>query len=74
MQNNFSGFPVEEIRRLAETTTGQQLIAALRQSNNSTFDQAASYMMAGQTEEAKQALLPLLQDPHIRKLLQQLGG
>lgn len=74
MQNNFSGFPVEDIRRLAETSTGRQLIAALQQSNSAALDQVTHYMMAGQTEEAKQALLPLLQDPRIRKLLQQLGG
>ena len=69
-----SDFSMADAMRLAQTPAGQQLIALLRQQNGNDLDQAMKQAAAGNIQQAKEQLLPLLQSPQIQALLKQLGG
>lgn len=64
---------IQEAMRLAGTPAGQQLLNMLQQSNNPALQQAMQKAAAGDYQQAKQAMSALLQDPQIKKLLEQMG-
>lgn len=74
MAKNFQNFPIEEAKHLANTSTGQQLMQLLRQGGEAQLDEAAKLLQQGNPEQAKELLLPLMEDPNIKALLRQLGG
>ncbi len=74
MEKNFQNFPMNEAQHLAETPTGQQLMKLLQQNGGVQLDEAVRLLREGNTQEAKDLLMPLMTDPNIRALLRQLGG
>ena len=74
MQNNKNNFSPEEAMALAKTPAGQQLIKILQKTNQAAVQDAIHQASAGNMEQVKQTLEPLLASPEIQKLLRQLGG
>jgi len=73
MPNNENPISIEEILKIAASPTGQQLMKLLQQSSGNELQLAAKKAAAGNYDAAKQALSGLLQDPEVKKLLDQLG-
>ena len=63
----------QDAMRFAGTPAGQQLLNMLQQSNNPALQQAMQKAAEGDFQQAKQAMAALLQDPQIKKLLEQMG-
>ena len=74
MANDFQDFSPEEIMRLANSPAGQQLIATLKNANSPALQAAVKQAAAGNMDQVKQTLEPLLKSPNIQRLIQQLGG
>ena len=73
MQNKDHPMSMEEIMQLAASPVGQQLLHLLQQKNTPILQQAIRQASAGDLEGAKSALSSLLQDPEIKKQLEQMG-
>ena len=74
MHKNSGDFSMQEAMRLANTPAGKQLLALLQQSSDPALQDAIRQMAAGNYDQAKNMLAPLLASPEIGALLQQLGG
>ena len=74
MQNDPKNFSVEDAKRLAKTSAGQQLISMLQKADTSAIKEAMKQATDGNMEQAKQVLEPMLNSPEIQQLLRQLGG
>ena len=72
MRKNSNDFSMQEAMRLAQSETGQQLIAALRAQNTDAVSQAMEQAAAGDMEKARQSMASLLASPQIQALLEQL--
>ena len=73
MPNNGQSFSMEEIMRLASSPAGQQLMQMLQQSDPAALRQAAQKAASGDMVSAKAAMSALVQNPEVKKLLEQLG-
>lgn len=67
-------FSTEDIMRIANSPTGQQLLAMLKQADSATLQQAAAQANAGQYDAAQNTMQALLSDPKMQALIRQLGG
>lgn len=65
---------LSEIMKLAQSPAGQQLLAMLQNANQGVLQDAAKQASAGNMEEAKNALSPLLTSPEVQALLKQMEG
>lgn len=65
---------LSEIMKLAQSPAGQQLLAMLQNANQGALQDAAKQASAGNMEEAKNALSPLLSSPEVQALLKQMEG
>ena len=74
MQKNSQDFSMQEALRLAKSPAGQQLLAMIRQADQSTMQQAMDQAAAGNYQQAKQTLSTILSSPEAQALLKQLGG
>lgn len=74
MQNKFDDKTLEQVKQLAQSPAGKQLLALLRQSNANVLDKAVSQASSGDFSKVSQTLAPLLASDEIKKLLKQLGG
>ncbi|MBR4864527.1 MAG: hypothetical protein IKU07_08115 [Oscillospiraceae bacterium] len=74
MQKNPQGFDPQEIKRLAATAAGQQLMALLSAQDPTAIQSAVAQAAAGNMDSAKNILQPLLSSEDIQKLIKQLGG
>ena len=74
MQKNSGDFSVQDAMRLANSPAGQQLLALLQQADPQSLQAAINRASAGDLNQAKEALGPLLALEEVKKLLQQLGG
>lgn len=73
MQKNSEDFSMQEALRLAQSPAGQQLLAALRQSDSGQLQNAMDQAAAGDLQKASQTIRSLLATPELQKLLQELG-
>lgn len=62
-----------ELLRLAQSPAGQQLIAALKQSQGNNLNAAMAKAAAGDYTQVKQAVTEFLSTPEAKELLQKLG-
>ena len=74
MAEKFDSLSTEDMRALASSPMGQQLISLLQQSGGEQIQQAMGAAAAGDLAGAREMLSPLLSDSRIRALLGQLGG
>ena len=73
MPNSGQPMSMEDILQLASSPLGQQLIQMLRKTHPDTLQQATQKAASGDMDAAKNALSALIQDPEVKKLLEQLG-
>ena len=59
---------------MAQSPAGKQLIAMLQNADPSALQKAMAQAAAGNYEQAKASLTPLLESENIKSLLQQMGG
>ena len=74
MQKNSNNFSMQEAMRLANSPTGQQLLALLKQADPATLQKAMQQVSSGDYSQVSQTLAPLLASEDVKKLLQQMGG
>lgn len=73
MKKNSDNFSLEDVQRLAQSNAGKQLMDAIRHADSDQLRQAAALATQGNTDQAKQLLKDLINDPQIQQLLAQLG-
>lgn len=71
MEKNFDKFSMQEAMRLAQSDTGQRLLAMLS-ARGSEMDAAMESARQGDIEAAKQALSSFMADPQTQALLKKL--
>ena len=64
---------VQELYRMFNSPAGQQLIAALQKNGGDDLEKAVSNAKLGNYDNAKKTIDSLINDPDIKKLLEQLG-
>ena len=74
MQKDPKNFSMQDAVKLANTPTGQELLALLQQSDTAALQDAMKQATSGNYGSAKQILQPLLASPEVQKLIRQLGG
>jgi len=74
MEKKNQDFSMEEIMRMAKSPAGQQLIAMLRQTDNTKLEQAISQAKVGDYSQAGQTLNSMLSTPEAQRLMKELGG
>ena len=74
MEQKSNHFSMQDALSLAKSPAGQQLLTLLQQNGGDEVRQAAAFASAGDYTQAKEILSGLLNDPEIKKLLNQLGG
>ena len=74
MQIKSDNFSMDDAKRLAASPEGKELMALLKKADGTQLQNAAEQFAAGNIEDAKRALAPLLNSPQIQALLKQLGG
>lgn len=72
MEKNNGNFSMDDVKRLARSDAGKQLMALLQSSHSATGDAIRSSAQAGDMEQAQQALRAFLSDPRAQALLHQL--
>lgn len=70
----FSGDPVQQAMKLAQSPAGQQLIRLLQTNGGTELRAAMEQAAAGDYSQAQKALSSLMQDPKAQKLFEQMGG
>lgn len=63
-----------QLLQLIRSPAGQQLLTFLQTNGGTAAREAAGMAASGDLAAAQKALAPLLKDPALRALLQQLGG
>ena len=74
MQKNSGNISMDEVKKLARSPAGQQLISILQGTDSRQLQHAAQQAASGDLEQAQKTLAPLLNSPQIQALLKQLGG
>jgi len=74
VQKKTQDFSQEDIIRFAQSPAGQQLIAMLRQTDNTKLEQAISQAKVGDYSQAGQTLNSMLSTPEAQRLMKELGG
>ena len=65
---------IKQLLSLMQSPAGQQLLLFLKENGCSAAQDAAVRASAGDMVGARDSLAPLLKDPKLRDLIQQLGG
>lgn len=73
MKKNSDNFSMQEALRLAQSDTGQQLLALLRAQNSGALRQAMDQAAAGDYQNMISTMSALLAAPEAKALLEQLG-
>ena len=74
MEKKSQDFSMEDVKRIAKSPAGQQLMALLKQQDSSALAQATAQAKAGDFSQAGQTLSALLSSPEAQKLMKELGG
>ena len=65
---------IQEAMRLAQSQTGQKLLAKLQEAEPDTLQSVMAQAESGDMEQLKKSMSQLLSNPDIQALLKQLGG
>jgi uncharacterized membrane-anchored protein len=68
-QPNFSA---EDVKKIAQSKTGQQLYQLLQQTQSQQLKDAMAQAAAGDMEQVKKTVSAMMQSPEARALLEQL--
>ena len=74
MQEKNQNFSMDALMKMANSPAGQQLIAMLKNQDNSKLEQAAAQAKSGDYAQASQTLSAMLSTPEAKKLMKELGG
>ena len=74
MEKKSQDFSMEDIKRLAGSPAGKQLIAMLQQGDSAKLQQVIAQAQAGNLSQASQTLSGMLSSPEAQKLMKDLGG
>ena len=74
MEKKSQDFSMEDVKRIAKSPAGQQLMALLKQQDSGALAQATAQAKAGDYAQAGQTLSALLSSPEAQKLMKELGG
>ena len=74
MAKNSKDFSAQNIMQMVQSPAGQQLIAMLQNTDPAVLKKAMAQASAGNYEQAKASLTPLLESENIKTLLQKMGG
>ena len=74
MAKNSNDFSPQDIMKMAQSPAGKQLIAMLQNADPSVLQKAMTQATAGNYQEAKALLTPLMEAEKMKSLLQQMGG
>ena len=72
MRKNNGNFSMDEIRQMAQSDAGKQLMAILQQSHSATAEAIRASAKSGDMAQVQQAMQAFLSDPKARALLRQL--
>ena len=72
MDQNNGNFSMEDMKKLARSDVGRQLMAMLATGHSQTAAEVRRSMSSGDAEQAKKALAAFLSDPKAQELLRQL--
>lgn len=72
MAQKFDNFSIEDAKRLAQTETGQKLVALLQSQNKQQLQTALNQASSGDYEQLKKALGTFMASPEAQALLRQL--
>ena len=64
---------MQDILRMAQSPAGQQLIRILQQNGGQELQQAMAKAAAGDYSKAKEAISSLMQDPKVKKMMEEMG-
>ena len=70
----FSGDPVQQAMKLAQSPAGQQLIRLLQTNGGTELRAAMEQAAAGDYSQVQKTLSSLIQDPKAQQLFEQMGG
>lgn len=70
MQNNEHA--IQEAMRIAKSSTGQQLLRMLQQSNQESLNRVLQSAASGNYDQAKMILNEILSDPQAKEILRKL--
>ena len=74
MNKKSGDFSMDDLKRLAESPAGRQLISMMTKADSGQVQKAVKLANAGQFNEAQKALQSVINDPEIQRLAKQLGG
>ena len=74
MQNKQENFSMQDALRLANSPAGKELLSILQSQNNDNLQKAKSQAEKGEFDAVQKTLSGLLQDPKVRKLLEEMSG
>lgn len=74
MDKKTPDFSFQDAMRLAQSDTGKQLQALLKQTDPDLLSKAQAQAESGNYEQLQQTLSKLLSSQEVRRLLGQLGG
>ena len=74
MEKKSQDFSMEDVKRIAKSPAGQQLMALLQQRDSDALAQATAQAKAGNYAQAGQTLSAILSSPEAQKLMKELGG
>jgi hypothetical protein len=72
MQNKQENFSMQDALRLANSPAGKELLSILQSQNNENLQKAKSQAEKGDYGQVQQTLSGLLQDPKVRRLLEEM--
>lgn len=74
MMQKLPDFSAEQMKKIAESDAGKQLLALLQQSQGENLKNAMDLAAAGDYSKAKDILSTMMQSPQAAALLKQLRG
>ena len=74
MQNKQENFSMQDALRLANSPAGKELLSILQSQNSENLQKAKSQAEKGEYDAVQKTLSGLLQDPKVRKLLEEMNG
>lgn len=73
-RDDFSDLSIQQAMKLAQSDTGQELLALLRDTHGEKLQQAMDQAAAGDYSKVKESLQALMSSPEARELLDKLRG
>ena len=73
MQNNSQNFSIPDMKRIAQSQAGKELLSLLKQENSAELEQIANLASSGNISQAKNILQQMLNSSEAHRLIQKLG-